>query len=177
MLEALIKDQVSGAVFRREQGLYLRPPDPGLALSTVLLANRLEPLPVAAAQPPAAPLAAPDRFLQAGDRRIIPSARRQFRNGENMVLYFEVYNAGVSPGTRQTDITLRLRLLNDGQPADVKLPEFRVTEAPDAEAKLIVTRFVQLAGLAPGDYSLVVEVSDNTAQAIERAHASFSIVR
>ncbi len=70
---------------------------------------------------------------------------------------------------------MRLRLQKEGRPAGVKLAEYRVTEAP-AEGKITLSRFAQLAGLAPGDYSLVVEVSDNVNNAVERAHAAFSIV-
>src|SRR5207247_11289576 len=80
--EVLVKDLQSGKVSRGESGLYLREPDPELALSTILLARDVEKSGRSGCQ-----------FLSAGDVKILPSARCEFHNGDNLIFYFDVYIA------------------------------------------------------------------------------------
>ncbi len=166
-LQAYAKDTKSGALFQCRQGVYLRPYDGSFAVGAVLLANRLDPWHGDSG----------DSFLMAGSARIVPSARRQFRNGDNLILYFDVYNPLTASDTKQTDVTVKLRLLKDGRPVPAKLPEYRIAGTPDEEAKLTLSRFVELAGLTPGGYSVLIEVTDNIGHEVDRTLAPFTIVR
>ncbi|PYT33598.1 MAG: hypothetical protein DMG58_06970, partial [Acidobacteria bacterium] len=163
--EVLVKDLQSGKVSRGESGLYLREPDPELALSTILLARDVEKSGRSGGQ-----------FLSAGDVKILPSARCEFHNGDNLIFYFDVYNARLQ-ADRKTDLSVEMFLLQDGRRVNLNLTSYRLSQSvTEPFPRVTVARFVQLSGLAAGDYSLVVNVRDALAEQSQSAHASFTVV-
>ncbi|PYT35924.1 MAG: hypothetical protein DMG58_00850, partial [Acidobacteria bacterium] len=163
--EVLVKDLQSGKVSRGESGLYLREPDPELALSTILLARDVEKSGRSGGQ-----------FLSAGDVKILPSARCEFHNGDNLIFYFDVYNVRLQ-ADKKTDLSVEVFLLQDGRRVNLNLPSYRLSQSvTEPFPRVTVARFIQLAGLAAGDYSLVVNVRDALAEQSQSAHASFTVV-
>jgi len=163
--EVLVKDLQSGKVSRGESGLYLREPDPELALSTILLARDVEKSGRSGGQ-----------FLSSGDVKILPSARCEFHNGDNLIFYFDVYNVRLQ-ADKKTDLSVEVFLLQDGRRVNLNLPSYRLSQSvTEPFPRVTVARFIQLAGLAAGDYSLVVNVRDALAEQSQSAHASFTVV-
>ena len=163
--EVFVKDLVSEKVSHGEYGLYLRDQEPKLALSTVLLAHQAEKSTESSAQ-----------FLSAGDIKILPSARCEFRNGDDLIFYFDIYNPQIQQD-KKADLNVETFLLKGGQPVNLHVPGYRLAQ-PVAEPvpHITVARFVQLAGLTAGDYSLVINVHDALAGQSQSAHASFTVV-
>lgn len=162
--EVLVKDMLSGKVSRAEYGLYLREPEPQLALSTVLLAHEAEKTGQSGGQ-----------FLSAGGVKILPSARCEFHNGDNLIFYFDVYNPQFQ-ADKKTDLNVEMFLMQGGQRVNLNLPSYRLSQpVMEAPPRVTVARFVQLAGLTKGDYTLVVNVQDALAGQSQSAHASFTV--
>ncbi len=85
-------------------------------------------------------------------------ARRRFASGTTLFCQFTVYNAALAAATRQPDVTASW-VLRRADGGEVRRSEVRaLTPAPDGA----LTRMygITLAGLAPGDYELVVQVRD-----------------
>ncbi len=158
-----VKDLVSGNSTSREQVVDLRPPSKELALSTVLLAKAVD-----KANP------ASSEFLTVGGVKILPSARCEFQNGDNLIFYFDIYDAQTHDG--RPDVAVDLWLASNGRRLPVKLPSYELNEsAGGASARLTLARYVQLAGLKPGDYALFVEARDRIANRTIVGEAPFTV--
>lgn len=108
---------------------------------------------------------------------IKPSAQCQFRNGDNLIYYFDVYRPQVAPKNKRADVSVELSLKRAGRPMNVRIPGFHVDQwDPDPIPHITLARSIELASLPPGDYALVVEVKDNVASRAVRTQASFSVV-
>ncbi|HXG90983.1 MAG TPA: VWA domain-containing protein [Blastocatellia bacterium] len=164
--EVIVKDLLSGAVSSGERAMHLHQPDPLLSLSTILLAREVDKAVNTSAQ-----------FLSVQGAKILPSARCQFRNGDNLIFYFDIYRPQVEPQTKKTNLSIGLSLMREGQLVNVRLPSYQVSESPaEQNPRITFTRFLHLAGLPPGNYTLVVSVKDALGNQSARGQATFSLV-
>jgi VWFA-related protein len=164
--EVTVKDLASGNAAYREQGLYLRDQQPELTMSTILLARNVDKAAGTTSQ-----------FLTVGGARILPSAQCEFRNGDNLIFYFDVYYPKVE-AERKTDVAVSTWLMLNGQRLQLGLSDFRLAQVESSPfPHMTVARYVKLAGLDAGDYSLVVRVRDALADRTTLAQAPFTIVK
>ncbi len=113
--------------------------------------------------------------LVTGEVKIVPSASRQFRNGDQLVFYFDIYNAKVKDSRSDVEVTLSMK--KDGKPFAVKLPSYTIDEAMQAERfRIQVAKYLELAGLPAGNYSLIVSARDRTSGSTSSSEASFTVV-
>ncbi len=158
-----IKDQASAGAAIQEQALILPPPAKGLALSTILLAKAVD-----------RGSSSATRFLMVNGAQILPSARCEFHNGDNLIFYFDVYDPQMRE--KKPDVAVTLWLTRNGERLPLKLPSYELNEpAGGGSAGLTLAHYVTLAGLKPGDYSLVVEARDRIANRTALGQASFSL--
>lgn len=162
--EILVKDLLAGKIGRQQSGLYLMEAGNELALSTVLLARDVE-----KDTRPGAP------FLSVGGARILPSARCQFRNGDNLIFYFDVYNPQIG-ADKKTALEVEAFLMQEGKRLALSVPVLHVAEGIREPQRVTISRFIQLTGLAPGSYSLIVTVRDTLSGQTRSAHAPFAVV-
>ncbi len=160
-IQVAVKDQSSAGSATQELALVLPPPSKEFALSSILLAKAVEKGSSSASQ-----------FLMVNGAQILPSARCDFRNGDNLVFYFDIYDPQMR--NDKPDVEVTLWLMSNGRRLPVKLPSFTLDE-PGGDGRLTLARFVQLAGLAPGEYMLVAEARDRIADRTVQGHASFSV--
>jgi VWFA-related protein len=164
--EVLVKDLLSGTVSDDRQTMSLSPADPTLSLSTVLLARDVE-----------KPSNTADQFLIVSGAKILPSARCQFRNGDNLIFYFDIYNSSLEGEKRKSDISIGLSLMREGQLLNARLPSYHVSEDPaPGTGRITFSRYLHLAGLPPGNYTLVIDVKDGLGNKAARGQASFSLL-
>lgn len=157
-VQVLVRDQLSGKAALVEQALRVAEAAGELSLSSIVLAKDVQ-------------KAAPGlEFLTVGESTVLPTAVRKFRNGENLIYYLEVYNAG-SHG-----IQAELALIPSGSQNQVSLPALRVPAGTGTEP-VVLSRFVELQGLAPGIYFLEARVHDGTTGKMARGRTSLEIVR
>ena len=157
------KDLASGSSVIREQTVELRPPSRELDMSTILLANAVD-----------KGSSASSEFLTVRGTKILPLARCEFHNGDNLIFYFDIYDAQVRDN--KPDVAVNMWLSSNGERLPIRLPSYELNESTGGTAaRLTLARYLQLAGLKPGDYTLSVETRDRTANRTVRGEASFTV--
>jgi VWFA-related protein len=167
-IEIFVKDLLSGQISNRDQTVYLARPPSAMGLSAVVLAHSQQLYKVTDSS---------DRFLTVRGLRISPSATCLFHNGDDMIFYFDIYNPSHDPVKRKPDVTIGLKFMRDGQPVNAGLPGFEIKDDAEAGAPQITfCRFLHLAGLRPGDYTLVIDAKDALGNQEARREAAFRVV-
>jgi hypothetical protein len=117
----------------------------------------------------------PDVFVY-GKQLIRPSAARQFKATDNLIMYLAVYNSANSPDTGKPLVRVSVRLMKDGQPAS-KFFDFVLTDVQSKPVPhLTLAEYIKLASLAPGRYQAMIEVKDMVTRKSSRQEAPFEIV-
>ena len=69
-------------------------------------------------------------------------------------------------------------VLKEGARANLNVPEYHLTQpVMQPIPHVTIARYVQLAGLAPGEYSLAISVKDTITGRTETAHAPFTVAQ
>ena len=151
-VELVVLDQAAKRASVRKSVLVVAPPHPGLALSSVAVVKRTEPVPEGA-------LESPDP-LRNGSNRIVPFVGEPtFQPGETVSLFLIVYPAGT--GTAG----LTLEFSRDGAVvgrSSVELPP------PDSTGRIAYVASVPTRSLQPGRYEVAAVVRAGEAAARER---------
>ncbi len=169
-IDVIVKDKQSGKVSARREQFVLPEPDAEFAATPVVLSRYVEP----ASQLPPNP-DFPDVFVY-GKQLIRPSAARQFRASDNLIMYLAVYNAANSPETGKPLVRVSVRLMKDGQPAS-KFFDFVLTDVQSTPVPhLTFAEYLRLASLAPGHYEAMIEVKDMVTRQSSKQEAPFEIV-
>src|SRR5689334_1145481 len=170
-IDLIVKDKQSGKIAARREHFVLTEPDAEFATTPVVLSRYVEPL----SQLPPAPVEFPDVFVH-GKQLIRPSAARQFRSSDNLIMFQDVYNAANSPETGKPLVRVTVRLMKDGQPA-TKFFDFVLTDIQDRPVPhLTFAEYLRLANLAPGRYQATIEVKDMVTRKSSKQEAPFEIV-
>jgi len=169
-IDLIVRDKLSGKTTARREQLVLREPDSEFAATPVVLSRYVEPVGPRPQSPEF-----PDVFVH-GKTLIRPSAARQFRVSDNLIMYLAVYNAAKSIETGKPLVRVTVRLMKDGQPAarpfDYVLSEVQDQPVPH----LKFAEYIRLASLAPGRYQAMIEVKDMVTRKAATQEASFEIM-
>lgn len=169
-IDLIVRDKLSGKTTARREQLVLHEPDTEFAATPVVLSRYVEP---SSPLPPNAEF--PDVFVHA-KTLIRPSAARQFRATDNLIMYLAVYNAANNSETGKPLVRVTVRLMKDGQPAtrpfDYVLTEVQNRPVPHLQ----FAEYIRLAGLSPGRYQATIEVKDMVTRKATNQQASFEIV-
>jgi hypothetical protein len=168
-IDLVVKDLLSGRVVAKRQSLTLPATDSEFSGTEVVLSRHAEPL--------TQPLTGPADVLTAGNVQIRPSPSREFRTADNLIIFFKLYNAKPAADTGKPMVRVILSLMKDGKPA-MKPLDYLLTEV-EAEPvpHLTLAKYVKLAGLAIGKYSLVIEAKDMAQNKTVKQEASFVITK
>jgi VWFA-related protein len=170
-IELIVRDKQSGKIAARREHFVLTEPDDEFATTPVVLSRYVEP----ASQLPPNPADFPDVFVH-GKQLIRPSPSRQFKTGDNLIMFMAVYNASNSPETGKPLVRVSVRLMKDGQPA-TKFFDFVLTDVqPQPAPHLTFAEYLRLAPLAPGRYEALIETKDMVTRKSTKQEASFDIV-
>ena len=170
-MELIVKDKLSGKIAAHREQLVLPEAEPEFAATPVVLSRYVE----AASQLPPNPADFPDVFVH-GRQVIRPSAARQFKPSDNLIMLLAVYNAANSPDTSKPLVRVTVRLLKDGQPA-TKFFDYVLTDIEERPVPhLTFAQYLPLANLAPGHYQATIEVKDMVTRKSSKQEALFDIV-
>ena len=170
-LDLIVRDKQSGKIAARREQFVLPEPEAEFAATPVVLSRYVE----AASQLPPNPADAPDVFVH-GKQVIRPSAARQFKTGDNLIMFLAVYNAANSPDTGKPLVRVTVRLMKDGQPA-TKFFDYVLTDIQELPVPhLTFAEYLRLANLAPGRYQATIEVKDMVTRKSSKQEAPFEIV-
>ena len=162
--EVYVSDENTHKVAQAQRALVLNQPDQTLGLSTLLLAHGAQKAQTNQLD-----------FLTYNGVRIRPSAHCQFHNGDNLLFYMDVYNPRPAQD-QKSDLEVNVFVMKGAAPS-MKLPPYHLTEAvADQPKHVTLARYMKLAGLPAGDYSLLVSIRDVVAGGEERTtQAQFSV--
>lgn len=164
--ELLVKDMLSGMVSNKVETIDLKKSEPALSLSTILLSKEVDKSSNNS-----------DPFLTIQGVKILPSARCQFKNGDNLIFYFDIYNPKPDSENKKSDISISMSLMKEGQAMNAKLPSYHVTEySGEPTPHVTFSRFLRLSGLAPGNYTLSIDIKDGLGNQNARGQATFNVV-
>ncbi len=167
-IDLIVKDRQSGKMSAKREQLVLPDIDSEFTTTGLVLSRY-----VAAVTPQLTD--SPDVFTYR-NTAIRPSAARQFRATDNLVMYLAVYNAANSPDTSKPMVRVTARLMKDGQPA-MKPFDFVLTDVEDKPAPhLTFAEYIRLTGMTPGNYTVMIEAKDMVSKKLVKQEASFVLV-
>jgi VWFA-related protein len=170
-LDLIVRDKQSGKIAARREQFVLPEPEAEFAATPVVLSRYVE----AASQLPPNPADFPDVFVH-GKQVIRPSAARQFKTVDNLIMFLAVYNAANSPETGKPLVRVTVRLMKDGRPA-TKFFDYVLTDIQERPVPhLTFAEYLRLANLAPGRYQATIEVKDMVTRKSSKQEAPFEIV-
>jgi VWFA-related protein len=153
-VEMAAMDRESGKISVRRSMLIVPPSRQQLALSSLAVVKRIDPLP-----PNAAETEDPFKF---GTAKVVPNIGGNLRAepGRNLSLYFVVYVPAGSPRPE-----LAMEVAQDGQVVARGTPEL---PAPNAQGEIPYVATLPIDSLRAGRYEIQVTVRQNGATATER---------
>ena len=170
-IDLIVRDKQSGKLTARREQLVLPEPDAEFAATPVVLSRYVEP----ANQLPPHPADFPDVFVH-GRQLIRPSAARQFKTTDNLIMFLAIYNAANSSETGKPLVRVSVRLMKDGQPAS-KFFDYVLTDIQNQPVPhLTFAEYLRLASLSPGRYQAAIEVKDMVTRKSSKQEASFDLV-
>jgi len=168
-LDLIVRDRLSGKISARREQLVLSEPDSEFAVTPVVMSRYVEPASLLSSA------GSLDVFTH--DKiKIRPSPSRRFQNTDNLIMLLAIYNAANSPETGKPLVRVSVRLMKDGKPA-TKPFDYVLTETEmDPLPHLRFAEYIRLAGLAPGNYTAVIETKDMVTRKFLKQETPFEIV-
>jgi VWFA-related protein len=166
-VELIVKDRQSGKMSTRREQFVLPEVNAEFATTGVVLSRYVE---------AANALATERDVFTTRNTTIRPSAARQFRATDNLVMYFDLYNAANSPDTGKPMVRVTARLMKDGQPATKPFDFVLMDVENEPVPHLTFAEYIKLAGLAPGNYTVAIESKDMVSKKLVKQEASFVLV-
>ena len=164
-----VRDRSSGRTSVARRGITLPVLTDGPHLSSIILAQQTEQLPE---NYPAAQLARD--VLAFGHNRIVMPTNSRFTVEQTLLLFFRVYPAaGASPPS----LVVGAGFFKDGKVVR-RIPAVRLTQSPASpEVGFPMATPVTLADLEPGEYTLRVELLDETTKQKDVKEAHFALAK
>jgi VWFA-related protein len=168
-VELIFRDKVSGKMAGKREQLVLPEADAAFATSGVVLSHFVE-----RARVPTLGAQTTDVFNQGGVQ-IRPLPSRVFHTADNLIIFFETYNAAVSTATGKPFVMVTVTLMKDGKiakkPVDYTLSDITSEPVPH----LTCAKYIALAGLTAGDYVAVIETRDMVTRKLVKQQVPFVI--
>jgi VWFA-related protein len=167
-IDLIVRDRLSGKMAARKERLVLPAPDSEFSASSVVLSRTA--LRATGSRGPG------DVLGQEGVQ-IRPSPGREFRASDNLIIFFELYNAARSAETGKPLVRVSVTLMKDGKaamkPIDYMLTETKAEPVPH----LTFAKYISLAKLSAGKYAAMIEAVDVVTRRLVRRQASFVITQ
>jgi len=112
-----------------------------------------------------------------GHVQIRPSPSHEFHATDNLIIFFQLYNAAVSRETGTPLVRVTVTLMKDGKPVTRPI-DYQLTEtANDPMPHLTFAKYLKLTGLPPGKYSALIESRDLVQQKVLKQEAWFDLAQ
>jgi VWFA-related protein len=165
-IELIVRDRLSGKTAARREELVLPDPDREFSASGVVLSRMA--LPAAAD--------ATD-VLSQGGVQVRPSPSREFQPTDNLIIFFELYNAAPRAEMGKPLVSVTVTIMKDDKaamrPIDYVLTETEAVPAPH----LTFAKYISLASLPAGKYVAVIEARDMVTRRLVKQHEPFVVTK
>jgi VWFA-related protein len=172
-LEVIVRDRMSGKMAARRERLVLPEADSEFSTTAVVLSRHVEP----ARRPPAEVTAEGGDVLSYEGAQIRPSPTREFRRGDNLIVFFKLYNAQRNTDMSKPLVRVKLTIMKDGKavlrPVIYQLSEPLAGPVPH----LTFARYMSLSALPPGKYDAMIQAEDMVSRKMIERTASFTITQ
>ena len=166
-VDLIVRDRLSGKVAARREKLELPLDDSSFQTTAPVLSRHAEPV---------KPTTATADVFTEGNVQIRPSPSREFRSTDNLIIFFQLYNAAVSRDTGTPLVRVTVTLMMEGKQAARPL-DYQLTQTVgDPVPHLTFAKYLKLSGLAPGKYSALIESRDIVQQKVVKQDVPFEIV-
>jgi hypothetical protein len=136
-----------------------------LATSTLILAARLQSL---GGLPPAG-------MFTIGEYKVIPNVSANYRQGDPVGLYLQVYNAGIDQTTLRPSVDVDYAILKDGKEVGKQAEDWKGMS--DSGQRLTLARLLRTDQLTPGEYKLEIRIRDRVSGQTLAPSANFTITK
>jgi GWxTD domain-containing protein len=165
-LDVIVRDVSTGAAGVQHVGLNVPSfSTDKLAASNIVLAAKLEDL---SGQIGGGPFAI-------GTTKVIPNLTGEFKRGQPVGIYLQVYNAAVDQTLLRPAVDVEYVLLKDGKELNKQVEDWR--EVNDAGQRLTLKRLIDTRSLANGEYKIEVRIHDRITNQTITPETTFSIVK
>jgi hypothetical protein len=114
--------------------------------------------------------------LSEGGVQIRPSPSREFRQADNLIVFFRLYNAALSRDTGKTLVRVTLTVLKDGKTAMRPVDYQLIETVNETTPPLAFAKYIKLAGLAPGNYVALIQSRDMVQNKGLKQEVPFTVV-
>jgi GWxTD domain-containing protein len=166
-MDIVIKDINSGNVGVINTRLQVpRIPDEKLQLSSLILADLVDPLP---------PNQIGAGMFVLGANKVRPSVTSEFvrSRDKEMKMWFQVYNLKLDEATKKPSATVEMVFTKNNQ--EVKRVVEESSELANAAAQMTVVKALPLSDFEPGQYSVQVKVTDNLTKDVIATKDNFTV--
>lgn len=165
-VDLAFRDKLSGKVAARRQKLVLPEMDTTFAASPVLLSRHAAPSKGTAAE---------GDVLSPGGVQIRPSPSHEFHLNDNLIMFFQLYNAATNVEMAKPLVRVTVTLMKENvaatRPIDYVLSDIDNQPVPH----LTFAKYISLEGLPTGTYTARIESQDMVTHKIVRQDASFIV--
>lgn len=166
-VDLIVRDRLSGKVAAKQDKLELPIDDATFWTTGAVLSRHADQL--------KGPSRNGDVFTE-GSVQIRPSPSREFHSTDNLIVFFQLYNAAVSRETGTPLVRVTVTLMKDGKSVTRPI-DYQLTEtATDPIPHLTLAKYIKLTGLPAGKYSAVIESRDLVQQKVSKQEAWFVIM-
>lgn len=170
-VEMIVRDKLSGKMAARRTTLVLPEATAEFSASAVVLSRHAV---VQKTQPGASP---PIDVLTEGQIQIRPLPSREFRVTDNLIIFFDLYDAALNPDTGKRLVRVTVTLMKDNKNA-LRPVDYVLTDAVSQPVpRLAFAKFMSLAGLTAGKYVAVIEALDMVTHKSIKQEAPFVITQ
>ena len=167
-LTVAAKDVIGGNTTTYEQRLDVpRFEDDQLAMSSLVLADKIEKLPINSI--------GTGQFV-IGASKVRPRVNGKFRRDEKVGIYMQVYNFETDALTHKPDGQVEYEVTRNG--TNEKVFDFteNLTELTGGASQMIIEKLLPLQNFAPGDYTLKMKVTDKKRNETLNPTATFTVL-
>jgi hypothetical protein len=163
-VEVIVRDINSGATGVVKQGFTVPKYDSSqLATSTLVLAAVLRNITDQA----------PVGQFVIGDKKVIPNVSGNYRRGEPVGVYMQIYNAGIDQTTLRPSVDVEYVLTKDGKEVGKQAEDWNGMS--DSGQRLTLARLISTDKLGSGGYELMIRVRDRVSGQTLSQSAKFTI--
>lgn len=110
-----------------------------------------------------------------GDKKVIPNLSGDYKKGQEIGVYLQVYNSGIDQTTLRPSVDVEYVLLKDGKEI-LKQPE-NWEGLSDSGQRLTLARLLPTAQLTPGNYEIKIRIHDRVNNQLLEPSEKFTITQ
>jgi GWxTD domain-containing protein len=165
-VEVVVRDISSGATGVRKIGFTVPKYDPKqLATSTLVLATKLQNIDPARES----------TMFTIGQTKVIPNLSGNYRQGQPVGLYMQVYNVGTDQTTLRPSVDVQYVLMKDGKEVGKTSEDWQ--GLADYGQRLTLARLIDTRSLGMGDYSIEVRIRDRVSGQSVTQSGKFTVTK